>query len=130
MESTQWVSFVLGSEVFACRVADVQEIIPYTEPVPVPGGPSTISGVLNVRGEIVPVLKTAQLLNTDAGQAERIIMLEHGEEVTGMEVDRVGEIIWVAPQDVDHSTPANEHMRGTVLHRDRLVRLMEPNRAA
>ncbi len=130
MESAQWVSFVLGDEVFACRVADVQEIIPYSEPVPVPGGPDAISGILNVRGDIIPVLNTAQLLNTRSGEAQRIIILEQGEELTGLEVDRVGEIIAVAPQQIDHATQDNEHIRGTVLHRDRLVILMELNLAA
>ncbi|MDX1452393.1 MAG: chemotaxis protein CheW, partial [Oleiphilaceae bacterium] len=121
MSSSQWVSFVLGDELFACRVAKVQEIIPYTEPVPVPGGPAEVSGILNVRGEIIPVLKTAQLLNTSASEAERIIILDDGEELTGMAVDKVGEIISVSPQDIDHSVQDNEHIRGTVLHRERLV---------
>ncbi|MDX1453350.1 MAG: chemotaxis protein CheW, partial [Oleiphilaceae bacterium] len=86
--------------------------------------------ILNVRGEIIPVLKTAQLLNTSAKEAERIIILDDGEELTGMAVDKVGEIISVSPQDIDHSVQDNEHIRGTVLHRERLVILMEPTLAA
>ena len=93
MAECQWVIFVIANELFACPVAMVQEVIPYAEPVPVPGGPREISGVLNVRGDIIPVVRTADLLNTQSEQAKRIIILDKGEGLTGMEVDRVDEII-------------------------------------
>ena len=74
--NTQWVSFSLGDETFACKIKKIQEIIPYQEPIPVPGSPTEIEGVLNVRGEIIPVVSGQQIANIE----KKITQPEDSEE--------------------------------------------------
>jgi len=124
-QSRQWVSFCLGEEVFAYQISEVKEIIPYQEPVPVPGAPENVQGVLNVRGEIVPVVSTAKMVGAAQGEAERIIILESHEGPLGMSVDSVGEIISVDPDAIDYEAGKTETIKGTVLHNEHLVILMD-----
>jgi purine-binding chemotaxis protein CheW len=53
---TQFVTFALGSEVFAVPVAVVREILDYEEVFRIPNGPSYLMGLRNVRGQGVPVI--------------------------------------------------------------------------
>ncbi|MDH5613377.1 MAG: chemotaxis protein CheW, partial [Gammaproteobacteria bacterium] len=46
----QYLTFLIGKEVFAIGIADIREIIEYREPTTVPMMPSFIRGVLNLRG--------------------------------------------------------------------------------
>ncbi len=52
----QYLTFVLGGEVFAATILSIKEIIEYTQPTPVPMSPAYVRGVMNLRGAIVPVL--------------------------------------------------------------------------
>ncbi|MBF0161431.1 MAG: purine-binding chemotaxis protein CheW [Magnetococcales bacterium] len=52
----QLVTFRLGGEKYGMDVLQVQEIIRYSEPTPVPNMPDFIRGVTNLRGTILPVL--------------------------------------------------------------------------
>lgn len=54
--------FRLGSERYGIELADVAEVLPAARCTPVPGAPAHISGVIEVRGEIRPVLDLKLLL--------------------------------------------------------------------
>jgi len=125
LSQLQWVTFLLGEEIFACRVGEVQAIIPYEEPVPVPGAPYNVEGILNVRGEIVPVLSGAKLLETSGKDSERIIIFEMPQGLVGMTVDNVGEIVWVEDAKIDTQSGTSETIKGTFLHRGQLLVLVE-----
>lgn len=55
-ETTQYLTFKLADEVFAVDVAKVREILDYTPATKVPGTPEFMRGVINVRGNVVPVV--------------------------------------------------------------------------
>ena len=54
--SGQLVTFTLDGVEFGLDIERVQEITPRTDITPVPGAPSFVMGVLNLRGSIIPVL--------------------------------------------------------------------------
>jgi purine-binding chemotaxis protein CheW len=56
----------LGAEWYAVELATVREVLRRPEITPLPGAPPTVLGVLNVRGEVVPALDTAALLELGA----------------------------------------------------------------
>lgn len=55
-ETTQYLTFKLADEIFAVDVAKVREILDYTAATKVPGTPEFMRGVINVRGNVVPVV--------------------------------------------------------------------------
>ena len=58
----QFLSFMLGQDMFAIGILAVREILEYAGVTPVPGLPACISGVINLRGTAVPVLDLARRL--------------------------------------------------------------------
>src|SRR3546814_11682814 len=54
----QWVTFKLDNETYGINVMRVQEVLRYTEIAPVPGAPSYVLGIINLRGNVVTVIDT------------------------------------------------------------------------
>lgn len=104
----QWISFTLGSETYAHAIASVREIIHYVPPVPVPGAPPEVEGVLNVRGDVVPILCGHTLLNlpTEAVDDDdwRVIILETPAGLLGLRVDAINEIVTFPDADIEANT--------------------------
>lgn len=55
-ESTQYLTYRLEDDVFAVDVAKVREILDFTPSTKVPGTPDFMSGIINVRGSVIPVV--------------------------------------------------------------------------
>ncbi|MET1255050.1 chemotaxis protein CheW [Aliikangiella maris] len=53
---SQYLSFIVGDEVFAVDILSVQEIRAWEHPTYLPNSPRYVKGVLNLRGTIVPVI--------------------------------------------------------------------------
>ena len=52
----------LGEDRYGIELTDVREVVPEPFLTPLPGAPPAVLGVVNLRGEVVPVLDTAALL--------------------------------------------------------------------
>src|SRR6185295_9111556 len=72
-ETRQYLTFRLGEEVFATDVAKVREFLDFTTITKIPRTPDFMSGVINLRGTVVPVVdlrlsfemsKTEKTVNT------------------------------------------------------------------
>jgi purine-binding chemotaxis protein CheW len=92
----QLVTFELFGEVFALPILDVREIIHLTAITPVPQAPQFVEGVINLRGQIIPVVdlrKRFGLSAQGAGENTRIVVVELGNGIIiGLIVDAVREI--------------------------------------
>lgn len=55
-ETTQYLTFGLGDEMFSVTVAQVREILDVTPITSIPGTPDFMNGVINIRGSVVPVM--------------------------------------------------------------------------
>ncbi len=55
-ETTQYLSFKLGDEVFALDISKVREVLEFTSVTKVPQTPDFMRGVINLRGGVVPVI--------------------------------------------------------------------------
>ena len=55
METTQYLTFTLGEDIFSLEIARVREVLDYTNITRVPRTPSYVLGVINLRGGVVPV---------------------------------------------------------------------------
>ena len=93
----QLVGFDIGSEQFGVDILMVQEIIRSAKVTAVPNSPEFVEGVINLRGNIIPVvdLRKRLYLYDEASESKRswILILNIGERVVGFIVDQVTHVI-------------------------------------
>lgn len=103
-EELQFIVFTVGDEKFGVDVKQAREIIPSTELTKVPNSPDFVLGVINLREEIIPIidLKKKLRLNSDSrsNQDEKIIIVELDNNLIGMKVDNVSEMIRLYTSDI------------------------------
>jgi len=115
----QWVGFHIADEQYVHSTAEIREVIPYLKPSPVPGSQDFVTGILNVRGQVVTVVSARGLLaQRDAGDCDdqKVLILELGEELVGVCVDSVGDIVSFESDQVQWSDTQSDSkiIRGTV----------------
>jgi len=89
------VVFRLGSEAYSLRLHEVREIIMVGNITPIPRAPSFIEGVLNLRGEVMPVIDLRErfgLPRQAVTTVSRIVITPIGGVSTGLIVDSVEEV--------------------------------------
>jgi purine-binding chemotaxis protein CheW len=107
-ESAQFLTFMLGGEVFAIGILAIKEIIEYDGLTTVPLMPECVRGVINLRGAVVPVMDLAARFGrpaTQIGKRTAIVIVEidaDGEQqVVGVMVDAVNAVIDIPPSDIE-----------------------------
>ena len=106
-ETRQYLTFKLAEETFAIDVAKVREVLDFTTITKVPRTPDFMSGVINLRGNVVPVVdlrlcfemsKTEKTVNTCIVVVE--VILEGESTIIGALADSVEEVIDLEPEQI------------------------------
>jgi purine-binding chemotaxis protein CheW len=100
----QWVTYRLDEETYGINVMQVQEVLRYTEIAPVPGAPEYVLGIINLRGNVVTVIDTRSrfgLPTTEITDNSRIVIIESDEQVVGILVDSVAEVVYLRSSEID-----------------------------
>jgi purine-binding chemotaxis protein CheW len=103
---TQLVVFVLASEEFACNIADVREVLKMIRVTPLPRSLDFVEGVINLRGEVIPVIdlrKRFNLPTVERTDESRIIIVEVEERMVGLTVDSVSEVIRLSNKQIQEA---------------------------
>ena len=103
-EVLQWVTYKLGEETYGINVMQVQEVLRHTEIAPVPGAPDYVLGIINLRGNVVTVIDTRSrfgLPSSDISDNTRIVIIESDEQVVGILVDSVAEVVYLRSSEID-----------------------------
>jgi purine-binding chemotaxis protein CheW len=106
-EVIQWVTFKLDEEIYGINVMQVQEVLRLPEIAPVPGAPSYVMGIINLRGNVVTVIDTRKrfgLNQKEADDATRIVITEVENQVIGILVDSVAEVVNLRTSEIE-TTP-------------------------
>ncbi len=107
-ETTQCLTFKLEDEVFALDISKVREVLDFTTVTKVPRTPEFMRGVINLRGNVVPVVdmrlkfgmpKTEKTVNTCIIIVE--ISIEGETAVLGALADSVQEVIDLEPDQIE-----------------------------
>jgi purine-binding chemotaxis protein CheW len=124
----QLVVFSLGEEEYALPITHVQEIIRYTEPRGVASQTAWVKGVISLRGKIVPVYDLASRLGLHASaDAYKIVIVESGDDMAGVVVGDVEEVLTVTTADLDEVPAAGAACIQSIAKvGDRLVVLLNP----
>ncbi|TWH64932.1 purine-binding chemotaxis protein CheW [Azomonas agilis] len=100
----QWVTFRLDDESYGVNVMQVQEVLRYTEITPVPGAPSYVLGIINLRGNVVTVIDTRQRFGLDPAPVTdntRIVIIEVDRQVVGILADSVAEVVYLRQSEIE-----------------------------
>lgn len=102
--STQVVVFQLGREFYAVSISDVREIVRMQSITPVPSAPDYVQGVVNLRGQVIPVINLAKRLGLPvqpATPATRIVVAQAGQDTVGVIVDSVVKVTHIPGEDIE-----------------------------
>lgn len=101
---TQYVVFKLGAETFGLAINEVKEIIVYQETTKIPGSSPFVDGIINLRGQVIPVFNLRRkfgLQQVERTRGTRIVVIEANENVVGIVVDNVSEVIMIPGTKLD-----------------------------
>lgn len=134
----QFVVFQLGTEEYGVNISQAKEIIKPKNITNVPNTPEHVLGVINLRGQIVPVVDmkkrfSIELDSSEETDSSRIITVEVNDALIGIKVDGVNEVVWL---DQDKLEPApevaggvrQEYLIGIGKIEDRLLVLVDLNK--
>lgn len=100
----QWVTFRLDNETYGINVMQVQEVLRHTDIAPVPGAPSYVLGIINLRGNVVTVIDTRQRFGLSPAPITdntRIVIIEADKQVIGILVDSVAEVVYLRQSEIE-----------------------------
>ncbi|RKY00982.1 chemotaxis protein CheW [Candidatus Poribacteria bacterium] len=99
----QFVSFKLGEEKYGIDILSVKEIIRMQPVTRVPNTPEYVRGVINLRGEIIPIVDLRKKLGIPPTEdkSNRIIVVEHQDKKVGFIVDSVSEVLRVEEDSIE-----------------------------
>jgi purine-binding chemotaxis protein CheW len=103
VQDNQYVSFCIGSEMFAVPMGPVQEIIRVPEVARMPLAPPSLDGLANLRGRVLPIVNLRRLFNIAArtnDDATRALVINLGQPL-GFVVDRVASVLSVEPGEIE-----------------------------
>lgn len=104
---TQWVTFMLDGEKYGINVIQVREVLRNIEIAPVPGAPSYVLGIINLRGNVVTVIDTRArfgLTSNDLQEESRTVIIETMGQTVGLLVDSIAEVADILQSQIE-STP-------------------------
>lgn len=117
-DASQFLTFKLSGEEFAVPIMQVKEIIEYHGLTVVPMVPEFISGALNLRGSVIPVINLATKLDMPSSEETRrtsvVIMevqLDDESTVIGVMVDKVLDVIDIPEEDIDSAPSLGTRIR-------------------
>jgi purine-binding chemotaxis protein CheW len=117
-DTRQYLTFKLADEVFAIEVSKVREVLDFTTITKIPRTPDFMSGVINLRGNVVPVVdlrlcfemsKTQKTVNTCIVVVEMLI--EGEATIIGALADSVEEVIDLEPEHIQPAPKMGTQIR-------------------
>lgn len=100
----QLVGFEVGREIFGVDILMVREIIRSAPITAVPNSPDFVEGVINLRGDIIPVIDLRKRLNLYRDETQDknwVLILEVEGSVTGFVVDRVDDVLKIDKNNIE-----------------------------
>lgn len=100
----QYVIFKLGKEEYGVDIMNVKEISEFKESVKIPNTPKFIDGIINLRGDITPIINLKKRFDLDENGANsdtRIIVIHINNKQVGFVVDEASQVIRIREEDIE-----------------------------
>ncbi len=105
MAEEQLVTFSLGTEEFGVDIMKVQEIIRIPPITRVPKAPSYVEGVINLRGNVIPVVNLRARFGMPLSEETDLSRIVVNGKVFGVRVDGVTEVLRLDSEAIEPPPP-------------------------
>ncbi len=128
----QIISFQVFDKTFGLLILEIQEIIRIKKVTPLPNVPEYVRGVLNLRGNIIPIIDMRRRLNfpsIEYNEFTRIIITNQNEHLAGLIIDKINEVITVDKDKIktnftNYRGVSQEVLNGIVEDKKNLILLL------
>jgi purine-binding chemotaxis protein CheW len=129
----QYVIFRLEGQLYGAEVGVVREVSQLSPITRLPGAPPFVEGVIDLRGEVMPVVdirKRVGLPERPADEETRVLILDAGDMTAALTVDGVEQVLTldeeqIAPADARMALPGQDYVVGVARGDERLIILMD-----
>ncbi|HZI40741.1 MAG TPA: chemotaxis protein CheW [Gemmatimonadaceae bacterium] len=110
--------FRVGSAVYGCDIDDIREIVPYRQATRLPGAPTYVTGLINLRGTIVTVLDLGVRLSAASDRVTdgsiMLVAMPGNTRLVGVAVQEVMDVrvVGTSDDDVIADSAGNDAVRG------------------
>lgn len=136
----QFLTFHVGTETYGIEVKNVREVIEFGNVFRIPAVPEYVRGVINLRGEVVPVIDMASRFfgrTSEVTKFSCIVIIEIEEEsgviLIGFLIDSINAVIDLSDDDIE-GTPSfgakirSDYISGVGKHNEQFIILLHINR--
>lgn len=131
----QFIVVKIGSEQYGIDISYIDNIVRLQKITRVPKAQSYFKGIINLRGEVVPVMSIRLKMGLEEDvftNASRIIILKLEQGSLGIIVDEVKEVVTLGAEEIDKYTPDSKDEKSAFIngigkHDDELISLLEIN---
>ncbi|NLW47825.1 MAG: chemotaxis protein CheW [Firmicutes bacterium] len=135
-EQVQQITFLVDTEEYGVDALQVKEIIRYLPSVKVPNAPEPILGVINFRGEVIPVVDLRRTFGLSPLQIDEftvIVIAETEGKIFGMAVDRILDMVNVPLSKLNENSGTitkddRKHLKTMVKINGRLILILDLNK--
>ena len=132
-EEFQIILFELGNSLYGIPIEKVSEIIKIEEIAILPKAPQYIEGVLNLRGNVVPIVdlrKRFSMPQIERTKKSKIIVLLINKRLFGVIVDMVHEVLTLQRENIEPSLPTASGIKGEFIdsigkYEDKLIIILD-----
>ena len=112
LDSTQYIGVVLGNEQYGIDIKYIDNIVKLQRITRVPKAQPYFLGVINIRGEIIPVMSLRIKFGKDpdvfSGKTRILIIKPEQQAAVGFLVDEVKEVINLCEDDIDRTNSVDD----------------------
>jgi purine-binding chemotaxis protein CheW len=128
--------FRIGRDLYAVDIMRIREIIKPLKIAAIPRAPAFVEGILNLRGEVIPVVdlrKRFDMPQGGNGQSRRLLIVALSGQSLGVIVDEVTDVINVLVENIKPPPRVSdgvgaEYLIGVCLVEEDMVWLLNPDR--
>lgn len=128
----QFVTFQMEDETFAVPLTEVQEIIRLPDVVEVPMASTSLAGLANLRGSVLPILNLRHIFtmkNAVHDDATRVVVINNGNPV-GFIVDRMARVVTAEPREIEdiagiQSTVDSDLLEGIIKRDQTMIMILD-----
>lgn len=102
----QFVLFKIGVETYAIEIGETQEVLRYLQPRKIPHAPPHVLGVINLRGQIIPIVGLREKFSLDSVSPDaetRIIVTTAAGKLTGIVCDAVERVVFIPVKNIEEN---------------------------
>lgn len=121
------ISFNLNQQWYAAEVSSLFEVLAKADIVKIPSLSMPVLGILNLRGNIVPVIDPSGLLSLPPRQEApgQLIIVDHETQPVALCIDHIGEVISLNEEEIQPSPGNATHVKGVAAANDEMLTLID-----